>query len=375
MIHFETIKPERTSLTDFGSEEIKNTDAASSKKEHISAQYVDIQKELKDSSEELADILSTFGKFGKSVKTRSKGIDDGDYLSSVLEEEVDEKMEMLIKYVSHLKGDSEHIISYARRFFHNDIDLILVLREMLLSKKLSIIQKKKIQEAIIELERFADCDKVRSGINIGKVAKFYNKGTNLLSAMELRECYLQFLEFDLPISFIYQYWIDNYGVENRYRLLAFIMSALIADIKANEPGIHCAEFGPLATSILNVRILQTLDEKLISNITRLVFYKQIRDNIELVPEGQIIKLYMSGVLNNEFDENLKIFTKHYLSFLLLRQKGTVFQILKNIYNLTPGVIFPDKTYQQDTLDCLTLILNSLYNKERKVGIFSEYYNN
>ncbi|ELD0488029.1 invasion protein [Escherichia coli] len=373
MIRTETIEPGRTSLIDF-TDDVKNGSAVLNKKENSPIQYIDIQQELNDSSEELADILSVFGRSGKNIKTKNKSIDDGDYASSILEDEVDEKMEILIKYVSNLKGDKGHIISYARRFFPNDIDLILVLREMLLSKRILIWQKKKIEEAIIELEHFSDCNKVRSGINIGKVAKKFEKGTHSLSAMELRESYLQFLEFDLPVSVIYQYWIDNYGVENRYRLLAFTMNALIADIKSNEPGIHCAEFGPLATNILNVRILQTLDEKLISDITKLIFYEQIRDEIEIISEGALIGLYMSGLLNADFNKDLKKFAKNYLSYLLTRQKGTVFQVFKNIYNLTPEFIFPDKTYQQDTLHHLTLILTALYNKERNVGIFSEYYN-
>ncbi|EDW2755118.1 invasion protein, partial [Salmonella enterica subsp. enterica] len=365
MIRTETIESGRTSLIDF-TDDVINGSVVSNKKEHTHVQYIDIQQELNDSSEELADILSIFGRSGKNIKTKSKDIDDGDYCSSILEDEVDEKMEVLIKYVSNLKRDKENIISYARRFFPNDIDLILVLREMLLSKRILIWQRKKIEEAIIELERFSDCNKVRSGINIGKVARKFEKGTHSLSAMELRESYLQFLEFDLPVSVIYQYWIDNYGVENRYRLLAFTMNALIVDIKSNEPGIHCAEFGPLATNILNVRILQTLDEKLISDITKLIFYEQIRDEVEIISEGALIGLYMSGLLSADFDKNLKIFAKNYLSYLLTRQKGTVFQILKNIYNLTPEFIFSDKSCQQDTHNCLTLILTTLYNKEREV---------
>jgi type III secretion protein W len=60
----------------------------------------------------------------------------------MLEDQADEKLETLIRQVAKLR-DVNTLINFARQFFPNDSDLMLALREMLLSRQLSELQKRK----------------------------------------------------------------------------------------------------------------------------------------------------------------------------------------------------------------------------------------
>ncbi|EDJ1003549.1 invasion protein [Salmonella enterica] len=329
---------------------------------------------MENASEEIADVISSFGRLGRNGRLK-KDIED-DYLSGVMDENCDEKFEFLMQNLPKLIRGKNSIISYARQLFPDYIDLIFILREMLLSKKISTLYKKKIQEAVSELERYINKKEIKSTINIGELAKKFKteKGLESLSLKELRDCYLQFIELVVPSSLIYRHWIERYGAGKRYYLLSFIMKALVVDIKSNEPGIQYEEFGPLGTSLLKVRTLQTLDQRLVSDILSLDFFCR-RDNWQGVfLEEHIIKLYLSGMLDEDFGKVINDFSKHYLAEFMIRQKTTVMQLLRNIYYLTPESLYLNESQRENILSFMAGLITQMYKKEKNSGIFKEYYN-
>jgi len=218
---------------------------------------INLQDEIDANSEEMADLLSLFGRLGKAG--RKTYLPEHDFESSILEDKAEEKLGLLIKNISKYP-DSSPFLNYSRSLFPDDSDLMCALRELLLSRKLSELQKKKIKEIIADLEKFCDTKKMKSAINVSRLARRFTHDDHarILTAKGLRKSYLRFIELDIPVSFIYQDWIDEYGFENRKRLLAFTLSALIADIKSNQPGIHFAEFGTLSAKLSEARVLHTL---------------------------------------------------------------------------------------------------------------------
>lgn len=336
-------------------------------------EYIDLQEELSNSSEEMADILSVFGRFSRMGRKNDAA--ENDFASSILEDKLDEKLDTLIKQIAKLR-DLSNLLNFARSLFPNDSDLMLALRELLLSRQLSELQKKKIKEAIADLEKFGDCQKMQSGINVGRLAKRFSKSKDdkKISAKNLRNSYLCFIEQDIPAGFIYQDWIEQYGYENRTRLLSFTMAALVADMKANEPGIHAAEFGPLSNKLTDARVLNTLDQSLLVKFGELSFREQMKKNQLVLDEEHIIKLYMTGLTEFEsFESALQAFSQYFMSNLLIRQRAEVLQVLKNMFNLTPGFLYADVNYRDVVLDFMSSTLLSIHEKEKKTGIWKEYY--
>ncbi|HFT1247463.1 TPA: type III secretion system gatekeeper subunit SctW [Escherichia coli] len=338
-----------------------------------STQPLDLQEEVINAAEEMADILSVFGRFNKVGRKNDSA--DSDFVSLILDEQADEKLDSLIHLVAKLR-DLNNLLNFARQFFPNDSDLMLALREMLLSCKLSELQKKKIKEAIADLEKFGDLKKMRSGINVGRLAKRFSEGSygKPLSPHELRNSYLNFLELEMSAGFIYKDWVDVYGFENRFRLLAFTLSALVADMKANEPGIHSAEFGPLSAKLSDARVLYTLDQQLNENFANFPFREQMIDRQLLVNEGDIVGLYLVGLVDiDNFKLALKDFSKKFMSLLLIKQRATVIQTLRNIYNLTPEFLFVSITNQDAVMNYLDYLLHKMYKKEKSKNILNDYY--
>ncbi|KML20852.1 invasion protein [Leclercia adecarboxylata] len=339
----------------------------------IDAPPLNLQEEISNGAEEMADILSAFGRFSKTGRKNENA--DNDFLSSMLEDQGDEKLDTLIRQVAKLRNIN-NLINFARQFFPDDCDLMLALREMLLSRRLSELQKKKIKEAIADLEKFGDRKKILSGMNVGRQAKRFSEGAEgkKLSAKDLRNSYLSFLEMEGAAGFIYKEWIDIYGYENRIRLLAFTMSALIADMKANEPGIHSSEFGPLSSRLSDARVLNTLDQLLNESIAQFGFREQISNHQVMFSEGDIIGLYIAGMVDmDEFRQRLRRFSQDFMALLLLKHRSAVIQALRNVYNLTPEFLFVDAVFRNAVLKHLASLLQKMQLKEKNTGIWNEYY--
>ncbi|CCG86225.1 type III secretion system gatekeeper subunit SctW [Erwinia piriflorinigrans] len=336
-------------------------------------QYIDLHEELGNAADEMADILSVFGRFSRTGRKNNSTEDD--FASSILEEKLDEKLDSLIKQVTKLR-DISSLLNFARSLFPNDSDLMLALRELLFNRQLSELQKNKLRESITELEKFADLQKLNSGINIGRLAKRFSngKGTKKLSARSLRSSYLRFLEQEVSAGFIYQDWIDEYGCENRKRLLSFTMSALVADMKANEPGIQVAEFGPLSSKLLDARVLNTLDRSLLDSFADFTFREQMKNQQRALDEEHIVKLYMTALTDFEnLKSALKAFSDDFMSNLLIRQRAAVLQMLKNMFNMTPDYLYADAGYRNIVLDFMSSTMLLISDKEKKTGVWKEYY--
>ncbi|MCW2487407.1 invasion protein [Candidatus Symbiopectobacterium sp. NZEC127] len=359
--------------TDFREENNRLTVSATSEEgEH--QPVANLQEQISNAAEEFADVLSTFGRFSRMGR-RNDSIEH-DFLSSMLEEKADEKHDALIKQVSRLSLNRDGLLKYGRSLFPNDSDLMLALRELMLNRQLSALQKKRIKEAMADLEKFSDCPKMRSGINIGRLAKRFSsmEGQQSLSAGDLRDCYLRFLDLDLPGSFIYQDWIEQYGCHNRQRLLAFTMNALIADMKSSEPGIHFDEFGPLSDRLSDARTIHTLDLLLNEQFSTLPFRESLKNEIKIMDESDIVILYLNGIVaSHQFEGSLYHFNHDFMQRLLLTQRATVIQILRGVYNKTPERMYIEPECRKYLLNFISSLLASFHDKERRQGPWSDYY--
>ncbi|MEH4929689.1 HrpJ domain-containing protein [Enterobacter cloacae] len=333
---------------------------------------VNLQEELKNAADDMAGLLRAL-RLGRNWRKNDSA--ENDYASSILEDGADEKLDTLIRQVAKLR-DLNNMLNFARQFFPADCDLILVLREMLLSRKLSELHKAKIKESIADLEKFGDSKKMQSGINVGRLAKKFSGGCGKrpLLAKELRHCYLNFLTLEIPAGFIYKDWIKVYGYQNRTRLLSFTLSALVADMKANEPGIHSSEFGPLSAKLSHARSLHNLDQLLNESFKKFPFRNQMRDKEVELGEEDIVGLYITGlVCPEDFKMALKVFINRFMPLLLIKQRSVVIQEIRNIYNTTPVFLFNDAVYRDSITNHLSVLLSKLNEKEKEQGFLNNRY--
>lgn len=326
-----------------------------------------LAKALNDAAEELTVLGQLFARSGKnsSRKNESNNIDDP--AAFILEDEADAKIDLLVKKVANLR-DKNTLLNLTRNLFPDDSDMLLALQEMLRNRRLSEALKKVVKEAIDDLYKTCDQKKMRAGINVGRVAQRFSggEGNIKLSARDLRNNYLLFIGCETSASYVYQNWIKQYGCRNRKRLLAFILSALVADIKSHEPGIHFDEFGPLSDKLSDARILHTLDESLNKTFDGFDFRSQMLSaHHSLLDEGSLVNLYLAGLINfGDFKNNLKIFSKNFMASLYVSQRAIVIQELFNTFKETPEFLYTDKKLCEIIMNFMSTILLSLHKRER-----------
>ncbi|MEN4910728.1 HrpJ domain-containing protein [Erwinia amylovora] len=343
-----------------------------SKKSSSSSELVDHNEKLSNIAEELADSLSSLGRTSKIGRKNDSS--DNDTVTAILEENADEKIFILIKQISKFQ-DQTSILNYARQLFPNEWDLLQALREMLLSRKLSDAQKRKVKEALVDLNAFGDRKKIQSSANVGGIAKQFSKINKdcKITAKDLRNCYLRFLELEVPATYLYQDWIHEFGFNYRKRVMLFIRTALIADMKASVPGIHLHEFGPLSTRHSDVRILRTLDLKLTIYFRNFSFSSMTEFNKEIIIDEYILNLYITGLINvDELAQAFNNFKNDFMSEMPVNRQATVVQIFLNVYNNTPDFLYANLGYHAATITFLSTLLDSLHRKERNLIIYERY---
>lgn len=336
------------------------------------ANELDLNLMMQEGMEELEELYSVFGRANRNNRKTSEEFST-DFIHTILDDNADNKLEQLIVKIKQVDTDVS-LINLAREFFQSEIDIWLVFQEMLKSRKLSQSKKNKINNELNELLKFGEAKKILSGANVSSIAKTFSQyGDTELDAFSLRNSYLLFIEMDMPASFLYQSWIDEFGFENRTRVLTFILHALIADIKSLQPGIHASEFGPLRSKLSDARVLNTVEVLLSEKLRSMKFFPELNNDIEDF-DKEIFSLYFLGLTEYpKFQQKLKDFTVKFLHKLIIRHRAEFYQILKHIYDSTPEFIYADESFKEKLSDFMLLVMKEISDKEKVTGIWSEYH--
>lgn len=328
---------------------------------------VSLETEIALGMEEMGQVFNAF----RCMNRRGKGndIEENDFLSQMLEESADEKINALITVLGKGKMNCPRLLSHARSLFPDDSDLILALRELLYRHRLSVLQKKELEKAIADLEKHADQRKMYAGANVGKCAKQYSQGVANLTARALRASYQQFIEMDLAAAYIYQDWIAQFGFMHRTRLLAFTLRALVCDMKSTLPGLNSEEYGPLGSKLSDARILNTLDLMLMKELAKLSL-RQPREHYE----SEAINIFLLGLLDHKnLIAALAEFVKKYLKRHSIRRKTNFMQSMGGVFNQTPTVLYAVEEDRENVLELCEDYLTDLFAIEKKSGVWKDYY--
>ncbi|WP_336192495.1 type III secretion system gatekeeper subunit SctW [Hafnia paralvei] len=321
----------------------------------------ELQEEIAAAMGDLAELISEFGNTGRG-RGNGKGssIDDKNFIDVLLEESAEKKVSEIVSVLAKSNMGSNALLQYVRSLFPDDSDLMLALYELRRQRKLSQAQKKEIEKAISEHEKFSDMPKIQSGMNIGQVAKKFSKGDSKLSPMALRSCYLDFLEMDHAASCVYRDWIERFGADNRNRLLAFMLRALVCDMRSHICGFNSDEFGPLSAKLSDVNTLTTFDEKLVSSKNKHQYL-----TTRGCKDEDLLHLLFSGLLEcHNFEKRLIDFNKKYLLNLRIKELVIFLQNIKSIYTIVPDHFYANDNDKDILLQKIINILSGLFKTEK-----------
>lgn len=196
----------------------------------------------------------------------------------VLEEDVVPKVNQLIKSVDSSQGAGiQNLLTHARKFFPDDSDLVLVLREILKRRKLNPKLRKRLMSLLSHLEATVDPRRLKAGINVALKARLFGRYLSLDPAL-VRESYRNFLENEKTELENYQDWISIYGYQKRGAVVDFMEGALLADIDSQDPSCSMLEFGHLLGKLGQLKLLRSSDIIFIKSILKSPLVKSFNES-------------------------------------------------------------------------------------------------
>jgi type III secretion system YopN/LcrE/InvE/MxiC family regulator len=223
-----------------------------------------LAEQLQDSVEG-SERLAMSGQLRNRRDFDKKANQPNDNFERVLEEEAEPKAQQIFRVANSKDISGEELLRQARSLFPDESDLIVVLRQLLRRRQLDALVRTRLEKALAQAESEAPPRALKAGINIALKARLF--GAKLaLSAMLLRASYRQFLESEAPEVVIYEEWITGYGHQRRALVMAFLESALVADMLAQDPSCSRIEFGNLLGKLNQLKLLRSSEALFIDSI-------------------------------------------------------------------------------------------------------------
>lgn len=307
-------------------EAVKSAQRSQESSSEPPAETADTEATAADSqAEHFEDALDEISVFVGTLRNRRElekksGNSGESVLDRVLEEELQPRMQMLIKAVqgSH-EAEIELLLQQLRSLFPDDSDLVLVLRELLYNRALDEVVKKRLQKLLELVEKQADPRRLKAGINIALKARLFGRHLNFSPAL-LRNSYRDFLTDNYHEIDVYQSWIEQYGPKVRHQVVEFMEGALLTDMEAADPSCSNIEFGNLLGKLGMIKVIRSSDQIFINTLMNNQIARDlaISENDWLyfmfcmLKNGSLLGQYLRDILGNK----LKSLTAAQLSMLL-----------------------------------------------------------
>ena len=289
------------------------------------------QNQLMDISDDMSMVATLFSqRFGQSL---DKKANRGQSILYIAEEGADKKLDKVMMLFRKSGRSLQELLSYLRKMFPDESDLVMVLRELLRKKKLGAQLDAGIENEINRLLEGENGKQIRAGINIALQAKTFAKLLSL-NAPTLRNLYRSFISLDLEPIYFFKMWLEEYDIKQCILILSFLTQSLICDMQSLMPSyFQSLEFGYFLERVNKLRALCSFIE---INIDKL----DTQDLKNTITEKELYQLVFYGMT---FPEEMK---KYLVSLLenewvnyLVNIKMRLLQGIKTIFNNYPQSLY------------------------------------
>ncbi|WP_244577468.1 type III secretion system gatekeeper subunit SctW, partial [Escherichia coli] len=227
-----------------------------------------------DAADDMAAILSSFRNRRELEKMKGANSEGQERILEGEDEEIAQLLSSLKQALKDKLPLNRSFIDELKRHFRDPSDQVLVLRELLSEKNLSVDQIDALTSFVNEItsgnEKF-----INAGINSAIQAKLFGSKMKLEPQM-LRACYRGFVLEDKSTANQYLEWLGNFGFDNRHIIVNFVEQSLIVDMDSSQPSCNSNEFGVVLSKLLSIKMLRTSD---------IIFMKRLDSSSLLQNEG------------------------------------------------------------------------------------------
>ncbi|HBA9710330.1 TPA: YopN family type III secretion system gatekeeper subunit [Escherichia coli] len=307
-----------------------------------------------DAADDMAAILSSFRNRRELEKMKGANSEGQERILEGEDEEIAQLLSSLKQALKDKLPLNRSFIDELKRHFRDPSDQVLVLRELLSEKNLSVDQIDALTSFVNEItsgnEKF-----INAGINSAIQAKLFGSKMKLEPQM-LRACYRGFVLEDKSTANQYLEWLGNFGFDNRHIIVNFVEQSLIVDMDSSQPSCNSNEFGVVLSKLLSIKMLRTSD---------IIFMKRLDSSSLLKNEGVNAEHLLIALL---YIYQYPTDSENILSSVLEHSKGDYkqsifFQTYLSSINESPPDIFKNENDRNIALDILRDLVTSSYKKE------------
>lgn len=215
-------------------------------------------------NEELAQLRSQFA--SRRALEQRCGL-AAESFEAVLDPHAADSAARIVAALRAPSASAETVLRLARALFPDDSDLVLVLRELVRSRRMRGLTVGLLETVLEQAEAAADPRALKAGINVAFKARLFGARLQIGPAA-LRQCYREFLQNGDLAPALYLDWIGAFGAAARSRVLEFVESALFTDMHALDPSGSRREFGEPVRNLRRLRLLRSADRGFVAALLR-----------------------------------------------------------------------------------------------------------
>lgn len=286
------------------------------------------QNQLIEISDDMSMVATLFSqRFGQSL---DKKANRGQSTLYIAEEGADKKLDKVMMLFRKSGRSLQELLSYLRKMFPDESDLVMVLRELLRKKKLGAQLDAGIENEINRLLEGENGKQIRAGINIALQAKTFAKLLSL-NAQTLRNLYRSFINLDFEPIYFFKMWIEEYDIKQCTIILSFLTQSLICDMQSLMPSCsQSSEFGYFLDRVNKLRSLCSFIE---INIEK-------QDLKNTITDKELYQLVFHGMTFPEEMEKylISLLENKWMNYLV-NIKMKILQGIKTIFNNYPESLY------------------------------------
>ena len=312
-------------------------------------------------SDDFTALGASFGlRRSQSAEADGGDVRDAAWLDHVLDPKGPQKLAALKLQLQQLPvRDAAALRALISGLFPDPSDAVAVLRLLLSEAELEEIRAE-LAEVHDQLLQSAGQDgrPVKAGLNVALKARLHASPLKATAA-QLRQSYRDFIGCPDPLE-SYALWLELYGFERRHRVVAFIQSALTADMYALDPGCSRLEFGQLLQRVRQLTTLRSADHLMMTHCWDAVTMGRLGIDAPMLLSALLRMMRQQGGIGQLLSE-LFARARHALD---LADKRRIAQRMRRFLKALPHALWPDIGLQTQADDDVDALLAQALRHER-----------
>ncbi|MEQ5113011.1 type III secretion system gatekeeper subunit SctW [Providencia vermicola] len=284
----------------------------------------------------------------------------------ILDNDADEKVMRIEGLLNKQLMTPQQLRALLLQFFPDPSDLLMALATLIHRRKLKQEQINNLETLNESLLNDENARSAQAGANVALLAKAFAEKLKQ-SAGNLRAVYREFINYDGPVVYLYEQWVEELEFQERENMMRYLARALACDLQALPLGdVNVSEFGNFFIRVGRLRELQSLDHIFSQQFFLSACFQNNIDINKPILEKSLSQVFTSGIRGQTiFEEKVVSFINKELRIAHTEIRAQFFQLLLLAFSMIPVAVFPSLEEREQLLESLKKYMSDIVAKEQQ----------